>query len=119
MNGMLADAKAQLLEEGHDLSALDACVAALRQADSGAVAKLLENFHLLANPLPFLWDIDYGALVLEFLAEESPDAARAKLMIEHALRRAQWCASCATSGGEGTARMRDVHRLEQRWQAMR
>ncbi len=33
-------------------------------------------------------------------------------MLQFALGRAEWCASCATAGGEGIARSRHVQELE-------
>jgi hypothetical protein len=69
------------------------------------------SFEEEAEKLPWPWDHDFGALVLQ---REASKASKniAKFMLSKAINRAQWCASCATSGGEGLARASHMKELE-------
>ncbi|WP_419812910.1 hypothetical protein [Bacterioplanoides sp.] len=69
------------------------------------------TFETEAEKLPWLWDRDFGALVLQKQATGASDEI-AKFMLSHAIKRAQWCAACATSGGEGLARASHIKELE-------
>jgi hypothetical protein len=68
-------------------------------------------FEAEAEKLPWLWDHDFGALVLQRQASEASDEI-AKFMLSQAIKRAHWCATCATSGGEGLARASHMKELE-------
>lgn len=69
------------------------------------------TFETEAEKLPWLWDRDFGALVLQKQASGASDEV-AKFMLSQAVKRAQWCAACATSGGEGLARASHIKKLE-------
>ena len=64
-----------------------------------------------AEKLPWPWDHDFGALVLQKQAVGASNEV-AKFMLSQAIKRAQWCATCATSGGEGLARASHMKELE-------
>lgn len=68
-------------------------------------------FEVEAEKLPWPWDHDFGALVLQKQAVEASNEV-AKFMLSQAIKRAQWCATCATSGGEGLARASHMKELE-------
>lgn len=57
-------------------------------------------------------DCDYAAVALQAAYSQAASPQLRKAMLEFALGRAQWCASCATAGGEGLARSLHVHELE-------
>jgi hypothetical protein len=57
-------------------------------------------------------DSDYGAMLLEALADICPDPLRKHALYLGAQARAALFASYATAGGEGLARMMDVHRIQ-------
>jgi hypothetical protein len=77
----------------------------------------LKAFDALANHhsyyVPAL-DTDYGALLLEALADNCPNLIRKQYLYLGAQARAGIFASYATSGGEGLARMLDVERIERK-----
>jgi len=60
----------------------------------------------------------FGASVLEAIGDSLGDRAQRKIAYTEALYLAEWYASGATSGGEGTARSRHVRELEQKLQAL-
>lgn len=73
--------------------------------------KLYLVFEVEADKLPWPWDHDFGALVLQ---KQAIDAVYevAKFMLSQAIKRARWCATCATSGCEGIARASHIKELE-------
>ncbi|EAR62170.1 hypothetical protein [Neptuniibacter caesariensis] len=83
-------------------------------AGSKTIAQAENNyfaFETEAEKLPWPWDHDFGALVLQKQAVGALNEV-AKYMLSQAIRRAQWCATCATSGGEGLARASHMKELE-------
>lgn len=70
------------------------------------------NFEVEAERLPWPQDNDFGALVLQFACTKTVNIDVRKFMLSKALARAQWCATCATSGGEGISRMQHVNELK-------
>jgi hypothetical protein len=72
---------------------------------------LYGQFEDEANKLPWPQDSDFGALVLQ---AEHANANReiGMFMLYKAIERAVWCATCATSGGEGLARAKDIKELK-------
>lgn len=70
------------------------------------------SFELEAEKLPWPQDHDFGALILESESNKStvPDIKR--FLLTKAISRAQWCATCSTSGGEGLARSQHVNELK-------
>ena len=63
------------------------------------------------HSLPWPQDNDFGALVLERYSSMACVAV-SKYMLVKAIERARWCATCATSGGEGLARSQHIRELE-------
>ncbi|MDO8331896.1 MAG: hypothetical protein Q7T36_15635 [Fluviicoccus sp.] len=101
-----------LRREGSSTAAVDDLVSKTSTATSlEDVAAFLKQLELEANKLPWPFDRDYAALALQYSADGAAPSV-AKEMLKLALGRAQWCASCATAGGEGLARSRHVRELE-------
>lgn len=73
--------------------------------------KCYSAFEVEAEKLPWPRDHDFGALVLQKQSVGAFDEI-AKYMLSQAIKRAQWCATCATSGGEGLARASHLKELE-------
>lgn len=71
----------------------------------------LKDFNASADDCDYDDDSDGGALVLEAVADARPDARRRRQLYSEALRRAERCASRASSGGEGLARSIGVKRI--------
>jgi len=101
----------KLLQVGSDPSAVDALVEAMLQAPR-EFENLAPRLRNAANALDWYYDQDYAAVALQAAAARSDDAALRRKMLSLALDRASWCASCSTSGGEGTARSAHVRELE-------
>jgi len=81
---------------------------------SKTIAQAEENYSVFeaeAEKLPWPWDHDFGALVLQKHAIGASNEV-AKFMLSQAIKCAQWCATCATSGGEGLARASHMKELE-------
>jgi hypothetical protein len=57
-------------------------------------------------------DCDYPALLVESVALTMANLEFKRTCLAFSLHRAQWCATCATSGGEGLARSRHIRELE-------
>ena len=71
---------------------------------------LYEKFSDLADKFVAPFDEESGAVLLErYSLSASTDVK--KFMLTKALERAEWFASCATSGGEGLARSVHVKKL--------
>jgi hypothetical protein len=71
-------------------------------------------FHNIAGRLPPTQDRDYGALLLEDVADRTDDLKTRIHILKHALFRAQWLVDAATGSGEAIERSAHVHRLEAR-----
>lgn len=69
------------------------------------------EFHNFAGRFPYSQDCDFGALILEYLADTEAAHERTPRLYREALWRARWCATGATSAGEGYARIEHVDRL--------
>ena|SRR5579871_4079054 len=82
--------------------------------DKSQLESSIAEFHNLAGRLPYWQDYDVGALILESVADSLSDGDEKKLFYRHALYRARWCASCASAGGEGLARMFHVTELQKK-----
>lgn len=77
------------------------------------------QFHNAAGRLPYVDDCDFGALVLECVADTIVGFGEMKAEVQRflyteAIFRAGWCAQFATSGGEGMARSQHLRRLEEK-----
>jgi hypothetical protein len=80
-------------------------------ARSAQIAQsLLAQLEPEADKLDWWCDRDYSALALQKNAAAALPEVRRE-MLKFALGRAEWCASCATSGGEGLARFEHVREL--------
>ncbi len=77
------------------------------------------SFELEADKLPWPQDHDFGALVLQAASGKVSDTGVREFLLAKALERAQWCATCATSGGEGLARMQHVQALKAELSALK
>jgi hypothetical protein len=73
--------------------------------------EIMARFHDCAGRLPYIFDQDIGALILEVAAHKSADRDLRAYLLTEALFRATWCAQSSTSGGEGIARSEHVTRL--------
>lgn len=69
------------------------------------------EIHTLSGRLDYVFDDDFGAVVLEEAGDESFGAQR-RYLYRHALYRATWCAQAATAGGEGIARSLRIDRIK-------
>lgn len=101
-----------LSKQGSSTETVDRLVAQI------ALSSTIENAQALlgelepeANNLGWPLDRDYAAVALQYSVDQAvPEVGKA--MLQFALGRAEWCASCATAGGEGIARSRHVQELE-------
>ena len=86
----------------------------IRSADETDRATAIGAFHELADQLPGVWDTDYGAALLEANGDGCGAPAVRLALYREARKRAERYAACASSGGEGMARMEDVKRLDEK-----
>ena len=75
---------------------------------------LIARFHNCAGKLPYVFDWDYGALVLEATAVSIDDISLRVWLLTEARFRATWCAQGGTAGGECIARYQHVKRLDEK-----
>lgn len=80
--------------------------------DDAAATHLLDRLGVEADRLPWLHDSDYAATALQTALPRARSESIRRQMLDIALSRASWCASCATAGGEGLARSIHVRELE-------
>jgi hypothetical protein len=109
--GYLPHYRDKLLQVGADPAPVDALVEEIL-ASPEEFARLAPQVREAGNALPWYYDQDYAAVALQAAAGRSPDPALRRKLLTLAHDRAIWCASCSTSGGEGTARSRHVQELE-------
>lgn len=103
--------KEKLIRKGESPEMLESLALSICHSKNlNAVHTDLKTFVEQAHQLPWPQDHDFGALVLQKFASEATDNI-ALLMLNTALELAQYCASCATSGGEGLARAQHVKEL--------
>jgi hypothetical protein len=101
----------KLRQVGADPSVLDALVVEI-VANPGSFERLAAQVRVAADALPWYYDRDYAALVLQVASGHALEPVLRRKLLSLAHIRASWCASCSTSGGEGTARSRHVQELE-------
>ena len=101
----------KLLQIGHDPSIVDGLVEEMLAAPQ-EFDRLAPSVRNAANALDWSYDQDSAAVALLAAAARTQDADLRRKLLKLALDRASWCASCATSGGEGTARSAHVRELE-------
>lgn len=112
MDELLAYRK-EVQAAGGDTAAADALVQEIAHSQySALLPPLFAQLATESNRLGWFRDCDYAAVALQ--AENMQGASRQlrEAMLGFALERAQWCASCATAGGEGLARSFHVRELE-------
>ena len=101
-----------LKQEGSGTEAVDILVTKIALAHTTEEAQtLLNELEPEANKLRWPRDRDYAAVALQYASAQAIPSV-CKEMLKFALGRAQWCASCATAGGEGITRSRHIHELE-------
>lgn len=99
---------------GVDVAPLAAQAATLATLSGTEFGQALARFNAAADDGSYAvpaQDADYGALLLEALADACADPRRRQDLYHGALDRAALFASYATSGGEGFARSIDVTRI--------
>lgn len=101
----------KLRQIGADPSVVDGLVEAMLAAP-GDFENIAPQVRNAANALDWYYDQDYAAVALQAAAARTQDPALCRKMLALAVDRASWCASCSTSGGEGTARSTHVRELE-------
>ncbi|WP_217875212.1 hypothetical protein [Pseudoalteromonas shioyasakiensis] len=102
----------KIIEAGFNTENIKDLVHLITQCtDISEAKKLLTEFEVLANKLPWPQDHDFGALLIQKEYKSAISKSIEKLMISTAHERAHWCASCSTSGGEGLARSVHVKEL--------
>lgn len=80
--------------------------------DVALLAPLFARLDTASDLLGWSGDCDYAAIALQAALEQAGTPKIREAMLGFALERARWCASCATSGGEGWARSMHVRELE-------
>lgn len=103
-----------LHENGYKTEFIESTASMLPRISNESIKELLARIHNEAGKFPYVWDVDFGALLLETVAEEITEKEIKKTILENAFWRAQWCASCATAGGEGLARSVHVKEIEEK-----
>jgi hypothetical protein len=85
--------------------------------------ELAARFHDAASKLPYVDDYDFGALVLECVADSVFGFGKIKrelqiFLYEEAVFRARLCAQAASAGGEAIARSTHLTRLSEKLQSL-
>lgn len=73
---------------------------------------LFDELEVEANKLGWPFDRDFAAVALQHYSRVAKVPEVRLRMLSVAAGRAGWCASCATSGGEGISRSRHYKELE-------
>ncbi|MTV39877.1 hypothetical protein [Duganella radicis] len=79
--------------------------------DVSLLPPLFSQLEVESNRLGWSRDCDYAAVALQAASLSVASPVIRKAMLDFALARAEWCASCATAGGEGIARSVHVQAL--------
>ncbi len=102
-----------IIQAGFDPEVVEAIAASISSSDSlNRAEEIFRQFNIEAEKLPWPQDTDFGALVLQSKSAQASNIEVKRFMLNEAILRAQWCATCATSGGEGHARMVHVNELK-------
>jgi hypothetical protein len=80
--------------------------------DVSLLQPLFSRLEVESNRLGWARDCDYAAVALQAASSSATSSGIRKAMLDFALARAEWCASCATAGGEGIARSVHVQELK-------
>lgn len=100
-----------LNKDGSNTEAVDRLVFQIASSEIEEAKKLLATLESEANKLGWPRDRDYAAVALQAASSKATKLVFIE-MIEFAINRAKFCASCATAGGEGIARSMHIHELE-------
>ncbi|UTA47145.1 hypothetical protein L1F30_13360 [Simiduia sp. 21SJ11W-1] len=102
-----------IIQAGFDPEVVEVIAASISASESLSCAKeIFRIFIVEAEKLPWPQDTDFGSLVLQSKSAQASNLEVKRFMLEEAILRAQWCATCATSVGEGLARMVHVDVLK-------
>ena len=107
----LAYCESTLRRAGVDPLPLAEQASRLADLPGDSLKQAVKEFSVAANGYFSAADSDYGALLLESLADATEDPTRKRVLYEEAAARASIFASWATSGSEGMARSVDVERI--------
>ncbi len=116
-------AKAQLSARSREVGILATHVEELAWAFPRAISdqhrEMAAQFHNAAGKLPYVDDCDFGALVLECVADSVFGWSEIRTELQRwlyteAAFRARLCAQAATAGGEGIARAQHLRRIEEK-----
>jgi hypothetical protein len=111
---LVKDCQDALRRMGTDPAPLAAQADELVNLSDPEFGQVLRAFNATANDHSYyapVLDSDYGALLLEALADTCTLPRRRQQLYRGAMGRAAIFASYATSGGEGLARSMDVERI--------
>jgi hypothetical protein len=111
MNKEIEKASAEFGPLGYDVNHLMKFASMIPRLQNSQLDEVIAEFHNMAGRFPYWQDSDIGSLILESLADEIAPAPLSERLYREAMYRAKWCATAATSGGEGLARSIDVRRL--------
>jgi hypothetical protein len=115
---ILMEMSEALAHEGKDISHLIRFAEIIPHiADTSRIETCVAEFHNQAGRYPYWQDQDIGALILECVADSLADSPLKEYLYKHAQYRAEWCASSATAGGEGLARLGHVRQIEEKRKA--
>lgn len=103
--------KTKLSNECLDLDVLVQLANIVARVSSSDIDDLFAQFHNHAGRFPYVDDEDVGAVILQLTAFKTNDIGLKKRLFKEAVRRAGWCAQCATSGGEGESRKQHLFEL--------
>jgi len=102
----------RLIDSGHDPKEVELLGSEIADSvNTPNTEGLFEAFEIESDKLPWPQDHDFGALVLQLEAKNT-NSEVAKIMLSKAIKRAHWCTTCATSGGEALARAVHLKELE-------
>lgn len=111
--------RAALLARNQDPGPVEALVAqATTLTDSTLLATHLTDLARVADCLGWPLDRDYAALLIQAQLSRFGNRPLRRQALEFALERARYCASAATSGGEGLARAEHFMELKAQLQAL-
>lgn len=103
----------RIIEAGFDPSITESIARKISNSTEHPLfTRLISEFEKEAGKLPWPQDCDFGALVLQYESRKSKNCMITQLMLSSAIERARWCATCATSGGEGLARAQHIQELK-------
>ena len=121
----IESARAQFVKQGGESGAIATHVEELAwvfpRTKPDQRREITAQFHNAAGRLQYVDDCDFGALVLECVADSLVGFGQIHQELQtwlytEAIFRARMCAQAATAGGEGIARAQHLKRLEEKLQ---